>query len=343
MSQNPYALLRLSHQKNKSNSQSNTQILANANISYNLESTFNFDQKNEFSSNNFSNSYNQATNLNHNNNSNRSANKNSDNKFKRNSFIETLIEDSKEYEDDEESQHKQKEDRTIDIDDNLTENLFSSAINFGVFKEFPAINYNKNIYNNKNKSDLIAIEENDIEENFNLKENNEDTKDKNVSTTPIGTDEKENLNEEASNNNRNSFSNNQIAFTQTQNARNSLSKSAFNENSKNNFLFALYSLEKKLSKDDFIQQELNALNEKYQNEDKKKKVKGLKFDREIHIDFYELMKIFLSKDLKNNVNMENFSYHELMRRKVLNENVPLNINNLISLSKQFLIYLNNIK
>lgn len=304
--------------------------------SNNLESTFNFDNKNEFSTHNFSNLFNQGTNLNQNTNNNFAANRDSENKHKRNSYNKTLTEDSKEYENFEESEQKQKANRIIDIDDNLSENLFSSAINFGVFKEFPSINYNKNSSNNNNfnnKYNLNAIEENEYEENFNNfnnNENQENTQENNFnnnynhdnSSTPNKKEEKEKLINERELNNRISLLNNQMNLTQTQNQRNSIDKTSFNESSKNNNFFALNSLEKKLRKDDFIQQEINALNEKYLYVgNKKKKLKGLKFDKDIHIDFYELMKSFLSKDLKCDVEMSDLSFHELMKRKVLHENV----------------------
>ena len=333
---NPYGLLKINHKKEKTNSLSNTQIFANANLSSNnLESTFNFDLKNEFSTNNLSNLYNQGTNLNYNynNKNNFTANRDSENKYNRNSYNKTLTEDSKEYKDYEESAQKQKSDRIIDIDDNLSENLFSSAINFGVFKEFPSINYNKNTsnINNNQKNNLNSIEENEFEEHCNnydnYNENYDNSQEKDNLTIQDKTEEKIKLSEQSLNN-RNSLMNNQMNFTQTQNARNSISKTSFNESSKNNYFFALNSLEKKLSKDDLIQQELNALNEKFLNVGNKKKIKGLKFDKDIHIDFYELMKSFLSKDLKNDVDIGDFSYNEMMRKKVINENVIYKINNL---------------
>jgi len=283
-------------------------------MSNDFDSTFIFDQRNEFS-----NFYNQYTNKDNN---NSLENKASENKIKNNFNNKTLIEVSKEYEEYDESEQKKKVDRIIDIDENLSENLFSSAINFGIFKEFPSINYNLNTSNNNNnfnKNGLNAIEENEFEENFN-NENYKNTQANYNLGTPIKSEEKEIINEQALFY-RNSLLNNQMNLTQTQKLRNSISKNSFDESSKNNYFFALNSLHKNLSKDDFIQRELNNLNEKFINFAHKKSLKGLKFDKEIHVDFYQLMVNFLSKDLKNKDDMTNFSYNELIRRKVLNENV----------------------
>lgn len=290
--------------------------MANANFSSNyIDSTFNFDQRNEFSNNNMSNIQNLQSYQNQN---DFEKNKDSENRNKKILNNKTLKEESKEYDENDYSENKQKIDRFVDIEENLTDNLFSSAINFGLFKEFPSINYNLNT-DHKNKNNLNSIEENELEENYN-NDHYENTQHRDNTSILFKSKEKEKMTEQKFSK-TNSFLDDENFFTQTNNIKNSISKNSLNENSKINYFFALNSLEKKLSTDEFIQQELYALNDKLNNNSNKRRIKGLKYDKEIHINFYEMMINFLSKDLKDNVSIKNFSYQELMRRKVLSENV----------------------
>lgn len=246
-------------------------------------------------------------------------NKLSDKKIKTNSFDKILEENSKGYT---ESKNSQEENDKSLIE--LDENLFSNAINFSHFNnEFLSINLNK--FNNENNRNnfLNPIEENDFEEN-NIIENYENH--------DIKTNDKKIFKESQLNNpsifiNTNSKIENHLNYDQIQNINISLTKkekSVEKENNKNIYDFlSLNNLNLKLSKDNFIQKELSLLNENFLKNDNKKNKKGLKYDKDIYIDFVQIFSNFLTQDLKTNLNVDEFSYKELMKKRIFNENVKL--------------------
>jgi len=318
-------LLRINQKNNKlGNSNANSQILTNLNLlPNNIDSTFNFDYKFDSIHNN---SYMNNQNYNNKNNTHIiKESENTDNKLKK-SYDKTLTEHSYEYENSLPSRHKKKIDCTIEINENLTENLFLSAINFENFKEFPSFYYNKisngnNDYINNENPNYLNLnpigEEHEFEENI-INENLDRSDIKNN----LEVFNQDTIIIKKNDNIRENTNVNQINVSKSQNLITSLGKNSYDgvPNINNDF-FALQNLNQKLSNDNSIQVELNILNQNNMKKENKKKVKGLKEDNEISLNFYQLMINYLNTDLKISGEIQNVSIQNLMKKKIINESV----------------------
>ncbi len=275
-----------------------------------MESSFNFDFKNEIFNNTFANNQ-TFRNINYSNNIIPS-----EKKLLKKSANKSLIEESREYE---ESENSQEENFKPFIE--LDENMFSNAINFSHFNnEFLTINFNKHSSNNNNNI-LNQIEENYFEENYN-KENHE-----NLDNLSIKSNKDKQYKEAEKNINDENLGLKTKIFPKNENSQlnnNSSTSVALNKNNTQDYLSLnnLKNLSIKLDKDDYVQKELNLLNENYIRNENRKNKKGLKYDRELYLNLNKKYTDFLSEDQSNQIIIDDErSQSNLINEKIHNEEV----------------------
>ena len=177
-------------------------------------------------------------------------------------------------------------------------NLNFPFLEFGDIKKYKNLNSKNKVLNcieEENQNDFHNYNDDKIEIYNNLNENEIEIK----TQSEIIFNKNENLSARGDEN----------IIIQIKNNNKNLSPNIFSVN--NNDVF----------NQNYLSNEFNNLEEVILKIEIKKKKKGLKKDKEIYLDFQEIMNSRLIEDLKSKIDINKYTHLQLMMKKFINENV----------------------